>query len=228
MLIQAWLKAGNLRGRQVGQEVERGTPQGGSISPLLANIYLHYVVDLWGSSGRSSHSFVAKQRWFGTPMTSACSSSTQPTWDTMRSLLEARLGQFGLKLAEEKTHQTNLGVRTNKETPTNGRKLTFLGFTIYRARSVGKTVIKTVFQTEGEALQPGESRNEGADTTDEGISPWRNRHSGSTRFCEGTLTTTGSPGMRRSSRAFWNFTWREWKHSLSTRSPEGPPKLGGL
>jgi hypothetical protein len=58
------------------------------------------------------------------------------------------LGQFGLTLAAEKTHKTNMGARTNNETHER-RRLTFLGFTIYRTRSVGQTVIKTVFQTEG-------------------------------------------------------------------------------
>jgi RNA-directed DNA polymerase len=45
-LIQKWLKAGVLEeGSRICSEV--GTVQGGSISPLLANIYLHYVFDLW-------------------------------------------------------------------------------------------------------------------------------------------------------------------------------------
>src|SRR5215469_18633180 len=45
-LIQKWLKAGVLaEGRRVQSEI--GTVQGGSVSPLLANIYLHYVLDLW-------------------------------------------------------------------------------------------------------------------------------------------------------------------------------------
>ena len=44
--IKKWLHAGVLEdGRRI--EVETGTPQGGSISPLLANVYLHYVFDLW-------------------------------------------------------------------------------------------------------------------------------------------------------------------------------------
>lgn len=45
-LIQKWLNAGVLEEGQ-RTRVEEGTPQGGSVSPLLANIYLHYVFDLW-------------------------------------------------------------------------------------------------------------------------------------------------------------------------------------
>jgi group II intron reverse transcriptase/maturase len=45
-VINRWLKAGVLEdGRR--HDVEKGTPQGGSISPLLANIYLHFVLDEW-------------------------------------------------------------------------------------------------------------------------------------------------------------------------------------
>jgi RNA-directed DNA polymerase len=45
-LIQRWLKAGVLEdGKRTWRE--EGTPQGASVSPLLANVYLHYVFDLW-------------------------------------------------------------------------------------------------------------------------------------------------------------------------------------
>src|SRR5712672_129068 len=50
-LIQKWLKAGVLEGGKRTTS-EMGTPQGGSISPLLANIYLHYVFDLWAHRWR--------------------------------------------------------------------------------------------------------------------------------------------------------------------------------
>jgi group II intron reverse transcriptase/maturase len=50
-LIQKWLNAGVLEeGKR--RRVEEGTPQGGSASPLLANIYLHYVFDLWVQAWR--------------------------------------------------------------------------------------------------------------------------------------------------------------------------------
>ncbi len=50
-LIQKWLRAGVLEDGRLIQN-EEGTVQGGSISPLLANIYLHYVFDLWASQWR--------------------------------------------------------------------------------------------------------------------------------------------------------------------------------
>src|SRR5437879_691870 len=50
-LIQKWLKAGVM---EQGQwfETEEGTPQGSVISPILANLYLHYVLDVWGEAWR--------------------------------------------------------------------------------------------------------------------------------------------------------------------------------
>ena len=52
-LIQKWLKAGVLE-EASGSDSEIGTVQGGSISPLLANIYLHYVFDLWVQKWRTT------------------------------------------------------------------------------------------------------------------------------------------------------------------------------
>ena len=45
-LIRMWLEAGVLESNEL-HESERGTPQGSGISPLLANVFLHYVLDLW-------------------------------------------------------------------------------------------------------------------------------------------------------------------------------------
>ena len=50
-LIQKWLKAGVMEdGKR--EETEVGTPQGAVVSPLLANVYLHYVFDLWADVWR--------------------------------------------------------------------------------------------------------------------------------------------------------------------------------
>ena len=105
-LIDAWLAAGVMEKGQ-WQQMEKGTPQGGSISPLLSNVYLHYVLDLWfdrkvkGRLGGASHlvryadDFVILMR--------------NPTdLEEVKTLLTARLAQFGLTIAEEKTHKTDL------------------------------------------------------------------------------------------------------------------------
>ena len=54
-LIRKWLKAGVLLEDGLRQATEEGTPQGATISPLLANLYLHYVFDLWAHAWRRNH-----------------------------------------------------------------------------------------------------------------------------------------------------------------------------
>ena len=53
-LIRKWLKAGILEDGRVTVP-EEGTPQGSVISPQLANVYLHYVLDLWAHQWRQRH-----------------------------------------------------------------------------------------------------------------------------------------------------------------------------
>ena len=53
-LIGQWLRAGILEGGVYADTVE-GTPQGAGISPLLANIFLHYVLDLWVEQWKRRH-----------------------------------------------------------------------------------------------------------------------------------------------------------------------------
>jgi group II intron reverse transcriptase/maturase len=216
-LIQAWLKAGIFEeGRW--QAVERGTPQGGSASPLLANIYLHYVVDLWFER-KIKPQFRGKAALvrYADDLCVFFEHSTDV--DTMKTLLEARLGQFGLTLAEQKTHKTNLGTRTNNETHER-RRLTFLGFTIYRTQSVGQTVIKTVFQTEGKRY----SRAKAA--LKERLrrmkhEPVEEQACAINQILRGHFNYYGLAGNARKLQEFWDFTWREWKHTLSKRSQTG-------
>jgi len=53
-LIRKWLKAGVFE-EGIVTESEAGTPQGATASPLLANVYLHYVFDLWAQQWRKRH-----------------------------------------------------------------------------------------------------------------------------------------------------------------------------
>jgi retron-type reverse transcriptase len=66
-VIGKWLQAGVLEGTQLSYP-EQGTPQGGVISPLLANIYLHEVLDQW-LNRTSNHGSKEHRSWSGMPMT---------------------------------------------------------------------------------------------------------------------------------------------------------------
>jgi RNA-directed DNA polymerase len=129
-LIRKWLKAGVLDEGQ-WQETEVGTPQGAVISPLLANIYLHYVVDLWVQAWRKAAAgdviivryaddFVLGFQYRGVA-------------ERFQRELEQRLRQFGLELHPDKTRLIEFGryAATNRRRRGEGKPETFnfLGFT---------------------------------------------------------------------------------------------------
>ena len=130
-LIGKWLKAGVLEdGRLL--TVERGTPQGAVISPLLANIYLHYVYDLWVQHWRrrSAQGEVIVVRYADDMVV-----GFQYLADAQRFLaeLKQRLEKFGLELHPEKTRIIEFGrfARENRQARGQGKPETFafLGFT---------------------------------------------------------------------------------------------------
>jgi len=132
-LIQKWLKAGVLEdGRRT--EVEVGTPQGGVISPLLANIYLHYVFDLWAHQWRKRHASgeVIVVRYADDFIVGFESEA-----DAMQFQQELgeRLAKFGLKLHPDKTRLMGFGrfEATRRKRSSRGKPETFdfLGFTHY-------------------------------------------------------------------------------------------------
>jgi len=143
-LIGKWLNAGVLDGGELINP-ETGTPQGGVISPLLANIYLHYVVDEWFAEevqprlyGRS-----AMVR-FADDFVIVC----ELEGDARRVLkaLQRRLSKYGLELHPKKTRLVKFRkpepfVKTAKASG-NGT-FDFLGFTYYWTRSLrGKWVVR--------------------------------------------------------------------------------------
>lgn len=107
-LIRKWLKAGILETDGKVIHPVTGSPQGGIISPILANIYLHYVLDLWlhkvvvpHCSGeacliRYADDFV-------------CAFEKQEDAQRFYTVLGKRLGKFGLALSEEKTRVIPFG-----------------------------------------------------------------------------------------------------------------------
>jgi group II intron reverse transcriptase/maturase len=130
-LIQKWLKAGVLEeGKRIQSKV--GTVQGGSISPLLANIYLHYVFDLWVQQWRK------KQAQGDVIAVRYCDDfivGFQHRHEAERFLadLHERLRRFGLELHPDKTRILEFGrfARENRKRRGEGKPETFnfLGFT---------------------------------------------------------------------------------------------------
>ena len=130
-LIKKWLHAGVLEdGRLTWSDL--GTVQGGSISPLLANIYLHYAFDLWVKQWRGRH---ARGDMIAVRYADDWVAGFQFRDDAERfwRAVQERLGQFGLKLHPEKTRLIEFGrfARDNRGRRGQGKPETFdfLGFT---------------------------------------------------------------------------------------------------
>lgn len=136
-MIDKWLKAGVLENGQVTYSTE-GTPQGGTISPLLSNVYLHYVLDEWFNEqirpllkGEGMLIRFADDFLLGFTNKE----------DAIRVLqvLPRRMGKYGLTLHPEKTRLIEL--RAGKKQP--GHTFDFLGFTHYMGTSrKGKSILK--------------------------------------------------------------------------------------
>src|SRR2546427_4485102 len=129
-LIQKWLNAGVLEdGKRM--RVEEGTPQGGSASPLLANIYLHYVFDLWIQAWRRKQASgdVIVVRFADDIVIGFQSKSDAERFWT--ELIE-RFRKFGLELHPEKTRLLEFGpfAAENRRRRGQGKPETFnfLGF----------------------------------------------------------------------------------------------------
>lgn len=131
-LVWRNLKAGVLEdGRE--SRTEEGTPQGGLISPILSNIYLHYILDLW-------YERKAKKELRGyAELIRYCDDfiiCTQYQGDAERILREvrARLAKFGLELSAEKTRIIEFGRFAKANAQRRGGRpetFDFLGFTHY-------------------------------------------------------------------------------------------------
>jgi len=154
-LIQKWLKAGVLEeGHRTVSEV--GTVQGGSISPLLANVYLHYVFDLWAHRWRQrqAHGDVVVVRFADDFVV-----GFEHRDDAEQCLagLRERLARFGLTLHPDKTRLLEFGrhAAANRRARGEGKpeSFNFLGFTHSCAttRKGSFTVLRRTMRTRMQA-----------------------------------------------------------------------------
>jgi RNA-directed DNA polymerase len=219
-LIGKWLKAGVLEQGERSYP-EAGTPQGGSASPLLSNLYLHYVLDLWfaqeGSPrlrGRAVMTRFADEVVMGFAL--------QEDAERVRRVLPKRLGKYGLTIHPEKTRLVAFG----RPSGTNGSKpgpFDFLGFTHYWGKSRrGKWVIKR--KTAQQRFRRGLKR----------IAQWcrRNRHrpvaAQHKELCQqlrGHFAYYGITGNRPWVQKFRQEavkSWQKWLHRRSRSSTDMP------
>jgi len=131
-LIQKMLRAGVMEGGQ-RLETEKGTPQGGVISPLLANIYLHYALDEWFAK-------VVTRRCEGEAYLIRYADDYVASFEfesearRFRTALDGRLGKFQLELEPTKTRVLRFGRFAKRNALLCGERpavFDFLGFTHY-------------------------------------------------------------------------------------------------
>lgn len=128
-LIQKWLTAGVMEDG-VWSETEAGTPQGAVISPLLSNVYLHYVLDQWTDQWRqAARGEITIVRYADDAILGF---EHQDEAERYLRELKAHLSEYGLELNEDKTRLIRFGrfARQNRAERGEGKPeaFTFLGF----------------------------------------------------------------------------------------------------
>ncbi|MCP8690529.1 group II intron reverse transcriptase/maturase [Marinobacterium sedimentorum] len=132
-LIKQWLKARVKSPDGVFSKPTQGSPQGSVVSPVLANIYLHYALDLWFERK-------VKPRMNGRAMLIRYADDFVVAFQLRRDaerfyrVLPKRLDKFGLNVAPEKTHLK----RFSRFHPGRKRNFQFLGFEFYWSLDVNK------------------------------------------------------------------------------------------
>ena len=147
-LIQKWLAAGVIENGS-WTAFEDGVPQGASASPLLANIYLHYVFDLWAHQWRTRHAHgdVVITRFADDFVVGfEHREDAERFWAALRE----RLARFGLELNADKTRLIEFGRHAARDRTARGlgkpETFQFLGFThvCARTRKSGRFKLKRI------------------------------------------------------------------------------------
>lgn len=216
-MIKRWLRAGVMEEGRL-EATEQGTPQGGVISPLLANVYLHYVVDEW-----FANDVLPRLKGAATLVRYADDLvivlATEGDARRVFEVLPKRLHRFGLSLNAEKTHLLNFvrprdGVeRVVLDTP---RKFEFLGFTHFWSRRPAGWWGLTR-KTRAKSFQRAVRRTSDWIRLNRHL-PIRQQHAHLSAVVRGHYGYFGLPGNIRALLRFQFVIWCCWIKTLGRRS----------
>ena len=219
-LIDKWLKAGVLEDGTLRRTTE-GTPQGGVASPLLSNIFLHYVLDEW------------YQRDVRPRMERRCTLvryaddavlAFEGFLDGQRVLrvLGKRMARFGLEIHPEKTRMIDFRFKRpdgRAHPATDGTTFTFLGFThVWGKSRNGKNVVRQVTDKRRYARALRRVSDECRRRRHHSI---RAQHAWLSAMLRGHYAYYGISGNSRRLRWFAHQAVRVWKKWLSRRGQPG-------
>lgn len=221
-LIRKFLRAGVSEDGEWSKTVV-GTPQGAVISPLLANIYLHYVLDLWVNWWRHQK---AKGKVYIVRFADdfVLGFQHQADAEQLRKDLSERLAKFNLELQDDKTRLIEFGrdAATNRKRRGQGKPETFdfLGFTHIcskRRKNGGfalrrKTITKRA-RAKLKAVRKQLKRNRHLSVAEMG--KWLKA------VFQGHMNYYGVPGNREATDAFRTGLAKAWLHALRRRSQKG-------
>jgi len=218
-LIQKWLRAGVSEDGQ-WSETKVGTPQGAVVSPLLANVYLHYAFDLWVEAWRNkcASGDVIVVRYADDFVLGF---ERQAEAERFLKDLRERLAKFGLELHPEKTRLIEFGrfARSNRRERGKGKPETFdfLGFThicgtnlktgyfVVRRKTVGKRLTKKLREVKQQLRR---RMHEPLAETGEWLR----------KVVQGYFNYHAIPGNRRTLCTFRSAIVRSWRRALMRRS----------
>jgi RNA-directed DNA polymerase len=217
-LLRKWLKAGVIENGKWSQTVE-GAPQGASASPLLANVYLHYVLDLWAKWWRSryAHGDVILVRFADDFIV-----GFEYQDDAQRFLtdLRERFAKFGLELHDGKTRLIEFGRHAARRRRARGlgkpETFDFLGFTHLCGKTrdgrfgLRRITISKRMRTKLRELKQQLQRQRHQPVPEQGR--WL------ASVVRGHLAYYAVPGNSKAIRAFHTQATRHWYRSLRRRS----------
>jgi group II intron reverse transcriptase/maturase len=220
-LIQKWLRAGVLEvGKTICSEV--GTVQGGSISPLLANIYLHYVFDLWLNQWRKKEARgdVIVVRYADDFVIGV---EHQDEAERLLEAIRERFARFALQLHPDKTRLIEFGRYAARDHSDRGDgkppTFNFLGFTHIcgKTRNGGFKVVRQTIRQRMQAKlkEISEVLRERRHRAVPDVGKWLGA------VYRGHLNYFGVPGNQSATFVFRGELIRRWWQALRRRSQTG-------